>query len=184
MRGKVSDQDLTNYALNEMQPEERLYVESMLAVSEECRSDVYQMLEVSEMLKEGFEREELGAELLLNDDQRVRVLDVPRFYWRGFFQRAAAAALLVGGATYTLTHPGLWQRGGAADQIASAGEAVGNLVADVRDNGFAKTAEEMTARLMQASMPTDASEYQFVAAPAVCTPPFLDMSSMPDVGEM
>ena len=59
MRGKVSDQDLTDYALNELPPNERLYVESMLGVSEECRNDVYAMLEMGEMLKELLE--ELGS---------------------------------------------------------------------------------------------------------------------------
>src|SRR6187401_2802982 len=107
MRGKVTDQDLTNYALNELSPEERLYVESMLAVSEECRHDVYQMLEVGEMLKEGFEESEYGADLLLNDEQREKVLEVPRFQWAGLFQRAAAIALLAAGTAYTMTRPAL-----------------------------------------------------------------------------
>ena len=57
MRGKISDQDLADYALNDLQPEERLYVESMLGVSEECRHDVYQMIELSQLLEEGFEKE-------------------------------------------------------------------------------------------------------------------------------
>jgi anti-sigma factor RsiW len=184
MRGKVTDQDLTNYALNELSPDERLYVESMLAVSEECRHDVYQMLEVGEMLKEGFEEDEFGADLLLKDEQRERVLEVPRFHWGGFFQRAAAIALLAAGTAYTMTRPGLWQERGAAGQIATAGEAMGNLVAEVQNNGFARTAEEMTARLLQASMPADPTDLQFVAAPAVCTPPIFDMTAMPDVAEM
>ena len=181
MRGKVTDQDLTNYALNELSPEERLYVESMLAVSEECRNDVYQMLDVSEMLKEGFEESEYGADLLLNDEQREKVLEVPRFHWRGFLQRAAAIALLAAGAAYTMTRPGLLGSRGAAENLASAGEAVGSLVADVQSNGFARTAEEVTARLLKASEPTD---FQFVAAPAVCTPPIFDMPAMPEVVEM
>jgi len=184
MRGKVTDQDLTNYALNELSPEERLYVESMLAISEECRHDVYQMLECSEMLKEGFEQSEYGADLLLNDEQREKVLEVPRFQWAGFFQRAAAIALLAAGTAYTMTRPGSTGGHVAAENLASAGEAMGNLVADVQNNGFARTAEEVTARLLQASMPADPSDFQFVAAPAVCTPPIFDMPAMPDVVEM
>jgi hypothetical protein len=184
MRGKVTDQDLTNYALNELSPEERLYVESMLAVSEECRHDVYQMLEVGEMLKEGFEEDEFGADLLLNTEQREKVLEVPRFHWSGFFQRAAAIALLAAGTGYTMTRPGLWQSRGAAGQIATAGEAMGNLVAGVQNNGFARTAEEVTARLLKASKPAETTEFQFVAAPAVCTPPIFDMPPMPEVAEM
>ena len=56
MRGKISDQDLTDYALDELDPHERLYVESMLAVSEECRADVYDLIEYGQMIEEGFER--------------------------------------------------------------------------------------------------------------------------------
>jgi anti-sigma factor RsiW len=184
MRGKVTDQDLTNYALNELSPDERLYVESMLAVSEECRHDVYQVLEVGEMLKEGFEEAEFGADLLLNDEQRDKVLEIPRFHWRGFFQRAAAIALLAAGTAYTMTRPGLLGSHGAAGNLATAGEAVGSLVADVQNHGFARTAEEVTARLLQASMPAEPADFQFVAAPAVCTPPIFDMPVMPEVAEM
>lgn len=185
MRGKVTDQDLTNYALNELRPEERLYVESMLAISEECRHDVYQMLEVGEMLKEGFEQDEYGADILLNENQRERVLEVPRFHWRSFFQRAAAVALLAAGTAYAMTRPGAWQNSNPAGQIATAGEAVGTLVAEVRDNGFARTAEEMTARLLKASMTMETpSEFQFISAPAVCTPPMFDMAPLPEVIEM
>jgi anti-sigma factor RsiW len=184
MRGKVTDQDLTNYALNELSPGERLYVESMLAVSEECRNDVYQMLEVGEMLKEGFEQDEFCADLLLNENQREKVLEIPHFHWRGFFQRAAAIALLAAGTAYTMTRPGLWGGRGAAGQIATAGEAVGTLVANVQNNGFAQTAEEVTARLLKASVPAETTDFQFVAAPAVCTPPIFDMPAMPESAEM
>ena len=56
MRGKITDQDLTNYALNDgLEPSERLYVESMLAISEECRQDIYRNIEMSQMLETGFE---------------------------------------------------------------------------------------------------------------------------------
>ena len=103
MRGKVTDQDLTDYALNALSADERLYVESMLAVSEECRHDVYQMLEVSEMLREGFEEQEEGASLLLDETQREKVLTVPRWQWRGFIQRAAAVALLAAGTAYAVS---------------------------------------------------------------------------------
>ena len=38
MRGKLTEQDLTNYALNELPPDERLYAESILGVSEATAS--------------------------------------------------------------------------------------------------------------------------------------------------
>lgn len=181
MRGKVSDQDLTNYALNELPPNERLYVESMLAVSEECRGDVYQMLEIGEMLKEGFEADEAGADLLLDEEQRTKVLTVPRWNWRGLLRQAAAITLLAAGTAYTLTRPTFWQKGGAADKIAVAGGAVGDFVAGVSEKGLARSATEFTERLQALSVDSSTVEnpdMQYVAMPAVCTPP------IPPVAEM
>ena len=74
MRGKISDQDLTDYALNELPPEERLYVESMFAVSEECRHDVYEMIELTQLMEEGFERESSKVPTLLTQEQREKLL--------------------------------------------------------------------------------------------------------------
>ena len=74
MRGKLSDQDLTNYALNELESRERLYVESMLAVSVECRDDVYQTIDVAQMLEEGFERETVQVTAALTPQQRLALL--------------------------------------------------------------------------------------------------------------
>lgn len=184
MRGKVTDQDLTDYALNALSADERLYVESMLAVSEECRHDVYQMLEVSEMLREGFEEQEEGASLLLDEAQREKVLSVPRWQWRGFIQRAAAVALLAAGTAYAVKNRDLWQASGAADKIASAGQSFGGFVATVGNNGFPKTAEEFTARILGATKPVHGPDFQFVSAPAVCTPPLYDTPKVSDVVEM
>jgi anti-sigma factor RsiW len=184
MRGKVSDQDLTDYAMNELPPDERLYVESMLGVSEECRADVYQMLDLGEMLKEGFEaderKDEAGADLLLNDEQRAKVLTVPRWNVMAFFRQAAAITLLGAGTAFALTRPGFWQQGGAADKLGDAADGIDKFVGEVREKGFATTAQELTDRLksLGAGLSAEGSEWQFVATPAVCTPP------MPPVAEM
>ena len=74
MRGKISDQDLTDYALNELEPADRLYLESMLAVSEECRNDVYKVIDLAQLIEDGFERE--GGEvqvLCLRPEQRAEL---------------------------------------------------------------------------------------------------------------
>lgn len=184
MRGKVTDQDLTNYALNELPPEERLYVESMLAVSEECRGDVYQMIEMGELLKEGFEADVQGAKLLLNEEQRSKVLTVPRWNWKSVTRKVAAVAVLAGGLTFALTRPSFWQQGGTANQLAEAGGAAVNFYEEVRERGFATSAAELTQRLQATAIPVsidesgEAIDWQFVATPAVCTPP------IPTVAEM
>jgi len=182
MRGKITDQDLTDYALNELPPSERLYVESMLGVSEECRGDVYQMLDLGEMLKEGFEeierKDELGAELLLNEEQRAKVLDVPRWNWMHFFRQAAAIALLAAGTAFVASRPEIFGHGSM------------EKVAEVSGPGYPSSPEEFTKRGMQAgnkaSETVDPDDMQFVmSGPAICTPPALgDISSMPEVAGM
>ncbi len=188
MRGKVTDQDLTNYALNELPASERLYVESMLGISEECRHDVYQMLDLSEMLREGCEAEgEAATEFVLDDERRAKVLAVPHWDFRALLQRAAAVLLLASGAAYAMTRPALWREGGAADTLASATQAVQTLADDIQTKSFAQTAAEFTARIQQtATVTTERSDWQFVATPAVCTPTpvWADMPVMPDIGEM
>jgi hypothetical protein len=187
MRGKVSDQDLTDYALNELAPDERLYVESMLAVSEECREDVYRMLDLGEMLKEGLEMEE-DPTFTLDESQRNKVLSVPSWTWAGVTRRVAAITLLASGVAFGITRPGVWEQGGTVEKLAGAGEAVQSLVGEVQTKGLAKTAEEFTARIQAATASKgsgDGSEFQFVAAPAVCTPPvWVDVPTMPDIVEM
>ena len=186
MRGKVSDQDLTDYALNELQPDERLYVESMLAISEECRNDVYQMLELSEMLKEGLEGEE-DPEFMLDTEQRNRVLAVPAWTFKGVLRKTAAVAILAAGTAYALTRPGFWQEGGTVDKLATAGQAVQSLVGELQTKDLPKTAEELIARIQAASPSIERSgDFQLVSAPAaVCTPPvFVEMPAVSEIAEM
>lgn len=135
MRGQISDQDLTDYALNELQPEERFYVESMLAVSEECRGDVYEMIELSQLLQEGFEvqEEQSATSFSLTAEQREKLLDVrvtPP--WLPIVGGLAAAAC----AAFALTNPDLWKPEGSAAQVAqrvstALSEAVSTTVASV-----------------------------------------------------
>ena len=134
MRGQIADQDLTNYALNELQPEERFYVESMLAVREECRNDVYEMIELSQMMEEGFEaQEEMASPYTLTAEQRQALMEVrvaPR--WMPIAAGLAAAAC----AAFAVTHPNLWKLDGSASDMAqrvteAVSAAVNTTVASV-----------------------------------------------------
>lgn len=130
MRGKISDLDLTDYALNELQPGDRLYVESMLAVSEECRNDVYEMIEVAQMLEEGFELEDGKiTPFLLKPEQREHLLSMPvQGRW---FAKTAVALAAAACAAFAVTHPGLWEVKGPAAQVAQkVSSEVSNYVAE------------------------------------------------------
>jgi len=186
MRGRLTEQDLTDYALNELPPDERIYVESMLGLTEECRNDVYQMLEMSEMLKDGMQRTDEGASLELSAEQRSKVLAVPVWNWPGDLQKAAAILILSVGTAFIATRPGIWQNGGVAvDNLASAGQAVQGMVADVQELGFARSVEEFRSRLESISSQTSETEWQFAAQPAVCTPPVWTMETpLSEIAEM
>jgi anti-sigma factor RsiW len=186
MRGRLTEQDLTDYALNELPPDERIYVESMLGLSEECRNDVYQMLELSETLKESMQRTDEFESLALSDEQRSKVLTVPVWNWRGTLQKAAAILLLASGTAFIATRPGVWQNSGVAvDNLASAGQAVQEMVADAQELGFARSVEEFRSRLENISGQTAETEWQFASQPAVCTPPVWTMDSpLPEIAEM
>ena len=107
MRGKISDQDLTDYALNELEPNERLYVESMLAVSEECRNDVYETMDMAMLMEECFERQDAKAPSVeLTSAQRQVLLDV-RMPNR-FFQRSAAALAAAAAITLAFVSKDAW----------------------------------------------------------------------------
>jgi hypothetical protein len=157
----------------------------MLAVSEECRHDIYQMLELSEMLKTGFEAQGVTRVLELSPEQRAKVLEVPEWTWRGILHKAAAILLLSVGTAFLATRPGFWEKNAVTtDSLASAGQAVQGMVADVQEKGFARTVEEFRSRLEMASAATRETEWQFAAQPAVCTPPVWVDSPLPEIADM
>jgi len=93
MRGNLSEQDLTDYALNELNDVDRLYVESMLAASEECRNDIVATIQMAQCLEQGFERELILAErqdLALRSEQRLDLVR-PHFTLRYALRDVASA---------------------------------------------------------------------------------------------
>lgn len=182
MRGKISDQDLTDYALNELEAHERMYVESMLAVSEECRADVYDLIEFGQMMEEGFERDEIKSEdFTLTDAQRLRLIHVRRNPFVVVRQAAAvfAAAACV---AFAITHPAMWPDRGTAVRVAQASSQMAGAVTQTA--GMSASFESIRAFVEE---PT---KWIPEAASAVCTPPqWLDIDAdpisamgMPDLG--
>ncbi|MGB8166808.1 MAG: hypothetical protein WCF18_04910 [Chthoniobacteraceae bacterium] len=128
MRSQISDQDLTDYALNELDAEHRIYVESMLAVSEECRNDVYEMIDVAMLLEKGFERESAAVSDGLTAEQREKLISFkPR---PGYVETAAAIFAAAAAVAFAISHPGIWQVPGGAQQVARVSTQVSNYVVD------------------------------------------------------
>ena len=131
MKGKLTQQDLTDYALNELSPNERLYTESLLAVSEEYRNDIYETIDVALMLEEGFEMEEENMPALLTEGQRQRVLEVE--LPNRFFQRAAAFLSAAAAVALALVNHDVWLPKNSASQMARVTSYVTEAVSDEDD---------------------------------------------------
>ena len=127
MRGQISDQDLTDYALNELDPNERLYVESMLAVSDECRNDVYEMIDAAMMIEEGFEREDGVTSLALTTAQRQALLNVhmPSRY----LQRTAAVLAAAAAVAFAFVNKDAWIPKMPTAQVARVSSQMSSYVA-------------------------------------------------------
>ena len=125
MRSEISDQDLTDYALDELPPNERLYVESMLAVSEECRNDVYEMIDTAMLLEQGFEREFGPEDLGLTATQRQALLNVrvPNH----FFRRTAAVLAAAAAVAFALVSKDQWLPKGPAAEVARVSNQMGKM---------------------------------------------------------
>ena len=96
MKAKISEQDLTDYALNELGPEERIYVETMLGADEQAREEVYKIIDLAMMLDAGFEKQEAREPAVLTLEQRRALMNVrgPNvFLWNSVAALAAAACV-------------------------------------------------------------------------------------------
>jgi len=177
MRGKLTDQDLTNYALNDgLDSKERLYVESMLAVSEECRQDIYGMIEFGQMLEEGFDRESGRVPAELTAEQREKLLNPPQPHpaW-AFLHHASAAVALAACVAFALVHPQFWG-GPSARRMARVSNKVTQMVANVGSHAMNAKAEDF-AQFVDFQPLNDSAAWFQQASDAlpqpstICTPP-------------
>lgn len=187
MRGQLSDQDLINYALNDgLDARERLYIESMLAVSEECRNDVYRNLELVQMLETGFERESAAACEQLTPEQRERLLQPHhRNAALAFLRKTGAAVAMAACVAFAFVHAGVWQFDNHTRSLAQASakmsQVSGMIAASASPSASANAADTMdfaaAIELWWETVAEDSSVWLRTASDAlpqpatICTPP-------------
>jgi anti-sigma factor RsiW len=186
VRGKISDQDLTDYALNELQPEDRLYLESMLAVSEACREDIYKMIDLAQMLEEGFEKDTVIAErheLTLRPEQR-EVLVQPHFTRRYIIRDIISALGIAACVTFAAAKlDGFEFSGpqGVAGRVAHAStmatDAMTAAVQSPETIDLAKSLEALRSLAEEGAKLVPVSTDLIPEPPTICTPPTLIMES-------
>lgn len=186
MRGPLSEQDLTDYALNELQPEERIYVESMLAASEECRNDVCETIEMARLLEQGYERELVAAEiqdLALKPDQRNHLVR-PHFTFRYIMRDVASALALAACVAFTITKldsaPFVGARKAMNKMAAVTTGAKDKVNVAIQANDgidLAKALASLREMAEESSKLIPTSADGTIDPPAICTPPTLILES-------
>jgi anti-sigma factor RsiW len=179
MRGNLSEQDLTDYALNELNDVDRLYVESMLAASEECRNDIVATIEMAQCLEQGFERELIFAErqeLALKEEQRLELVKT-HFRLRYALRDVASAlglAACVAFAATSIERLEFPRARIAADRVAQASSKAADAMAvavqtpEKLDLGKVLSSLREMAEEGSKLMPANGD---MLPEPAICTPP-------------
>lgn len=193
MRGPLSDQDLTDYALNELTPQERIYVESMFAASEECRNDVCETIEMARLLEQGYEREIVAAEirdLTLKPEQRAH-LTRPHHTKRYIIRDIAGAIGLAACVAFTIVKfdtESFAPARKAMSNVADVGNHAVDTVQVVANDGIdlAKALASLREMAEESSRLIPVSTDGILEPPTICTPPTLIMESaqLATFGEM
>jgi len=106
MKCSISDKDITDYVLNELEPRERLYVESMMLGCDESRADAVSLMEVSRLLEEGLECELVGLDLGLDEVRRREIIAyAPAQVWETVWRVASAAVALAACVAFSIAAP-------------------------------------------------------------------------------
>jgi len=174
MRGQLTEQDLTDYALNDgLDARERLYVESMLGASEECRDDVYKMLDMAALLERGFEMQSNRTVPRLTKGQRLELLTAkPRVEILPFVRKAAATLSLAACVAFVFGHSADWQIGRQTQKVAEeAGRTMLDAISPDSEDISAYVAPQTLEGDDSALIQTSGDSMPMPAAEAICTPP-------------
>lgn len=182
MRGPLSDQDLTDYALDELPAHDRIYVESMLAASEECRNDICKTIEMARLLEQGYERELFAAEvqeLSLKSEQRAE-LTRPHFTMRYAVRDVVSALGLAACVAFAITRldqDSVDHARSAAGRVAAASVQAAAVVQESEGVDLAKALASLREMAEESSKLLPVNVDALPEPPAICTPPTLIMES-------
>jgi hypothetical protein len=105
---RLSEVDITNYVLNELEPSDRLFVESLMLGCEEARADALAMMETARLLEEGLDKELSGVELALDQTRRERIFAYKSgSVWRTLGNAVSTLAALAACVVFSLAAPSL-----------------------------------------------------------------------------
>jgi hypothetical protein len=158
----------------------------MLAVSEECREDIYKTIDLAQMLEEGFEKEAIVAgrhDVTLRPEQREELVQ-PHFTKRyvirdiltglGIAACVAFAAAKLDGSDFAGAHN---VAGRVAQASTKAADAMTTAVQSSETIDLAKSLEALRSLAEEGAKLVPVSADLLPEPPAICTPPTLIMES-------
>ena len=105
---RLSEVDITNYVLNELEPSERLFVESLMLGCDASRQDALAMMETARLLEEGLDRELSGLEIALDQPRRERIFAYKSgSVWGALGHAASTLAALAACVAFSVAAPAL-----------------------------------------------------------------------------
>ena len=106
---RLSEIDITNYVLNELEASERLFVESLMLGCNESRADALAMMETARLLEEGLDKELTGLDLGLDQIRRDKIFAYRSSgsAWRTVRDAAATFAALAACVAFSVAAPSL-----------------------------------------------------------------------------
>jgi hypothetical protein len=158
----------------------------MLAVSEECREDIYKMIDLAQILEEGFEKDTGVAErqdMTLRPQQRETLVQ-PHFTKRYLIRDIISALGIAACITFALTKLEKFDFSGAhgvAGRMAQASTlAAGAMTTAVQSPetiDLAKSLEALRSLAEEGVKLVPVGADLLPEPPAICTPPTLIMES-------
>jgi hypothetical protein len=159
---RLSEVDITNYVLNELEPSERLFVESLMLGCDESRKDALAMMETARLLEEGLEKELSGMELELDQPRRERIFAYKSgSVWGAVGHVASTLAALAACVAFSLAAPTLSRlalgRDGAKAQTDLQTQQGGDALrmADILDPGAFPTFANDSSEPSVGSLPSE-----------------------------
>lgn len=158
----------------------------MLAVSEECREDIYKMIDLAQMLEEGFEKDVVVAEkqeLTLRPEQREKLVQ-PHFTKRYVIRDLVSALGIAACVTFAAAKLDSYDFSGAhgvagrmAQASTKAADAMTTAVQSPETIDLAKSLEALRSLAEEGARLVPVSTDLLPEPPTICTPPTLIMES-------
>jgi anti-sigma factor RsiW len=103
---RLSETDITNYVLNELEPSERLFVESLMLGCEKSRADALAMMEVARLLEEGLDKELAIVDFELDQTRREKIFAFKSgTFWGVLGNAASTLAALAACVAFSVAAP-------------------------------------------------------------------------------